>query len=314
MNKVYEIVTDRIIKMLEEGTIPWKKPWKGGAACNLLRKIDYRGINVFNLAHTPYSLPYWVSQKDLIKLSGVDLKDNVSKQEYMKTVTAMECRLLEGQLYKSNIVIYTNWLDRIDKDTGEINGKIPFTKYYRVWNVEQTTIPSIRPDLIPEVTNNPIDSIAAAENIILQYTNCPIITHNEARAYYKPSSDLVNMPKKTVFNTAEDYYATLFHELGHSTGHASRLNREFGAGFGSEKYAKEELVAELTSAFLCAKTQIDNSVIDNSAAYVQGWLKKIKEDKNILIWASSRAQKAADYIQGRIAYGEKNEEPEAIAA
>src|SRR5262245_3273838 len=122
-----------------------------------------------------------------------------------------------------------------------------------------------------------------------------------APAYYRPSTDTVNMPQRELFPKAEHYYSVLFHELTHSTGHMSRLNRETLRDmltFGDTNYGKEELVAEMGAAYLCGVAGIVNETVDNSAAYIQGWLSKLRKDKRILIQAAAQAQRATDYILG----------------
>jgi len=129
--------------------------------------------------------------------------------------------------------------------------------------------------------------------------NKPEIRHGKAEAYYKPALDLINMPRKTLFESDEEYYSVLFHELNHSTGHTSRLNRKSFAEvtpFGSEDYSKEELIAEMGAAYLCAHCNIDNKVINNSTAYIQNWLSELRNDKRLIITTAAAAQKSADYI------------------
>lgn len=127
----------------------------------------------------------------------------------------------------------------------------------------------------------------------------PEIEHNEPRAYYRPSDDKINMPKPEAFVSEQEYYSTLFHEMTHATGHASRLNRlSETAGFGSKDYSKEELVAEMGAAMLCGIAGIENKTIDNSASYINSWLKVLRSDKKLLVSAGGQAQKAADLILG----------------
>ena len=136
--------------------------------------------------------------------------------------------------------------------------------------------------------------------LVAAMPNAPKIQPSD-RAWYRPSTDSVGIPSKTVFNSSEAYYATLFHELTHSTGHASRIGREGIEqlnSFGSESYSKEELIAEMGSAYLCGFTGIAPAVIENSAAYLRSWISALKGDSKLLVTAASQAQKAADYIRG----------------
>lgn len=171
-------------------------------------------------------------------------------------------------------------------------------RYYTVYNVAQCE--NIDESKIPSIptTHNDFDHIAECEAIIAGMPNCPEIQQGKQRASYNPLSDIISIPRFDSFDTAEEYYSTLFHELTHSTGHGSRLNRLNNnvSGFGNEEYSKEELVAEMGAAFLCGFAGIENTTINNSVAYIQGWLKALKHDKKLVIMAAAQAQKAADYI------------------
>lgn len=147
-------------------------------------------------------------------------------------------------------------------------------------------------------------SIEEAQRIVDGMSQRPDIKTGEARAYYSPSLDYINMPRNELFHSDEEFYSTLFHELTHSTGHASRLNRApvtKSAYFGSSDYSKEELVAEMGASFLCAEAGIVATTIDNSAAYIKGWIAalKSKDNRGLVIQAAAAAQKAADFILNR---------------
>ena len=153
-------------------------------------------------------------------------------------------------------------------------------------------------DDTPDLDFSPIES---CENIVKHFIKRPNIVHNEQRAYYSPSKDLINMPRPETFTDEQSYYNVLFHELTHSTGHEHRLNRPGitdRAAFGDAVYSKEELVAEMGAAFLCGFCDIANRTIENTVAYLQGWLSKLKSDKRLVVQAAGQAQKAADYILG----------------
>lgn len=275
---IYNIVTDRIIELLEQGTIPWSKCWsspEGGLPRNFISKKPYRGINSFLLAFAPYESPYWISFKQAKDLGG-----SVKKGE------------------KSTLVVF--W--KIVKKTEDgIEKSIPLLRYYRVFNLDQCDIPEGKiPETqqVQEFEHNPLDQ---CEGVIQGMQSRPEIKHEGSQAYYKPSTDEVTMPPRERFQDAESYYATLFHELAHSTGHSSRLNREgikSVASFGSADYSREELIAEMTSSFLCGVCEIENSTIQNSAAYLQGWIKKLKGDSKLIVQAAGKAQRASDYILG----------------
>ena len=288
---VFQIVTDQILDLLDKGTIPWRKPWKGGYAGqpkNAISKKKYRGINVFMLAITSetkgYDSPYWLSYKQAKQLGG-----NVKKGE------------------KSTLVVFWNWIEKknTDPDTGKVEiDKIPFLRYYRVFNIAQcenidlSKIPENPENDIPDLDFSPVN---ACENIIGNMADCPPIYHDDGRAYYIPSTDEIHLPKREKFASVEDYYSTAFHELTHSTGHEKRLGRhekDKNLHFGSETYSKEELVAEMGAAFLCGICDISNT-IDNSAAYIDGWSRKIKGDRKLVVHAAAQAQKAIDYITNK---------------
>ena len=279
---VYQIVTDRIIESLEKGVIPWKKRWSSNYPTaqphNFVSKKPYRGMNVWMLMMTPYSCPAWATFKQIKEKGGT-----VRKGE------------------KGTPVIYWNFLmldenDKPTKDASKAKKKIPLLKYYTVFNLEQCE--GIELKTLDQ--ENQIDQIEECEKIINDWDDKPEIK-NAGSAYYKPSADYIGMPKIELFKNSEAYYATLFHEAIHATGHHSRLDRSglmSKAAFGSEVYAKEELVAEMGAAFLCGKTGIEDRTIEDHASYLKSWISKLKEDNKLLISAASQAQKAADYILG----------------
>jgi antirestriction protein ArdC len=174
-----------------------------------------------------------------------------------------------------------------------------------VFNVSQCE--GIPADKIPSVNRigREHNSISQAEQIVSAMPKRPEIRHGGGRACYSPAFDRVDMPKAETFRSGEDFYSVLFHELTHSTGHQSRLNRKGVAGsdgewsaFGSTPYAREELVAEMGAAFLSGHAGIVERTLDNSAAYVQSWLQRLKDDARLVVQAAAQAQKAADYILG----------------
>lgn len=274
---VYQIVTNRIIELLEAGVVPWHKPWAAGAEepINLVSKKAYRGVNVWLLASAGFGSPYWVSYKQAQELGG-----QVRKGE------------------SSTLVVFWKQLKGKDKATGE-DKVIPVLRYYRVFNVEQCdglTYP------MPEPRNADFNPLAECTRIVEGYKLGPIIEHKSQRACYSRQSDVVNMPVPESFDSSAEYYSTLFHELTHSTGHESRLGRlqNSVSGFGSTSYAKEELIAEMGAAFLSAVAGIGMRVMDNSATYIQSWLMHLKNDKKLVVGAAAAAQKSSELILGRI--------------
>lgn len=263
--------------MLKEGTVPWHKPWGGPEEHprNVASGKRYRGVNAFVLSTAEYDSPYWLTYKQATDRGG-----HVKKGE------------------KGFPCVYWNWTEREDKETGEIK-KSPFLKYYTVFNVEQcehVPYPTKQP---PKTGYTPIEE---CERVISGMPNQPQIEHGGNKAFYDSIDDLVQMPQKYYFDRLEPYYSALFHELTHSTGHESRLVRPGIVErntFGSDPYRKEELIAEMGAAFLCGYTGIENTVIDNSASYIESWLHRLNDDSRLVVTAGAQAQKAADYIVGK---------------
>ena len=271
---VYEQITDRIISMLEAGTVPWRKPWnvQTGLPRNLVTKKAYRGINTFLLHAMSYESPYWLTFRQAQELGGT-----VRKGE------------------KACPVVFWRQLEVEDKESHEIE-KIPMLRFYYVFNTAQ--VDGLKN--IPVMVETPATISTTAEEIVALMPKRPEIKHGLAKAFYSPGVDIVAMPDRARFDTEAGYYATLFHELTHATGHASRLNRPTlteSAGFGSNPYCREELVAELGAAFLCGHAGIENT-IQNSAAYLQNWLEALQNDNKLIVQAAAQAQKAADFILG----------------
>jgi antirestriction protein ArdC len=183
--------------------------------------------------------------------------------------------------------------------------RVPVARLYTVFNVQQCELPAhLQPVL--HVDNalgaDTVRQIAGCEQIIAEMPQRPVIAHGQARVYYRPATDSINMPARGLFTKAEHYYSVLFHELTHSTGHQSRLDRPTlrdMLAFGDTNYSKEELVAEMGAAYLCGVAGIVNETVDNSSAYIQGWLNRLRNDKRLLIQAAAKAQQAADFILGK---------------
>jgi len=277
MPNVYEIVTEQVIRQLESGTAPWRKPWRCEPPANLVSGKEYRGINPFLLTAQGYGSRYWLTFAQANKLGG-----HVKKGEKSSIVTFWKI----GEFQKEN------------KDTGKTEDrKSILLRYYSVFNVEQTE--GIADKLGLGNASPRVPSIDGCESIVSGMPNAPAM-QQDARAWYRPSTDTVGMPSKSLFHSSEEFYSTLFHELTHSTGHASRVGREGIEQlntFGSESYSKEELIAEMGAAMLCGVTGIAPATIQNSASYLQHWITRLKGDSKLLVSAASAAQKAADYIR-----------------
>ena len=274
---VYEIVTAKIIESLESGVAPWQKPWSCAPPMNLISQKEYRGLNVFLLAAQGYGSRYWLSYNQAAKLGG-----------HVKAGA------------KSSLVVYWNIGKEktIRKADGtEKTSKPILLRYYSVFNLEQTEGIAEQLGL---TSSNRVADIDACEAIVSSMPNAPQRTQSD-RAHYRPSNDSVGMPARSAFNSAEGFYATLFHELTHATGHSSRIGREGIEQlneFGSESYSREELIAELGASMLCGVCGISPAVLQNSASYLKCWIERLKGDAKLIVSAASAAQKAADYIRG----------------
>jgi antirestriction protein ArdC len=280
---VYQIVTDKIVGMLEAGVVPWRKPWSSaGLPRNLVTKKPYRGINHFLLSASKYTSPFCLTFKQANELGG-----SVRRSEQSTVVIFWKIGQKEGS----------------PQELGDEETHRRFLlRYYRVFNIEQCDLPQGLMDKLPKVETHEHDPIDEAESIVANMPQRPALETAGAKAFYNLLTDRVTMPARELFITAEEYYATLLHELIHSTGHSTRLARETiieAAPFGSATYSKEELCAEMGSAFLCAEAGISAAVLENQAAYVAGWLSKLREDRKLLVYAAAQAQKAADFILGR---------------
>jgi len=297
-NDIYSRITNRIIAELETGARPWLKPWNAEHAAGRITRplrsngIPYRGINVINLWLTAtargYACPIWLTFKQAQELGG-----HVRKGEH-------------GEL-----VVYANRITRTETTAKgeEIDREIPFLKGYTVFNAEQ--IEGLPPHFTAPAapTLDPVQRVAQAEAFFAN-TGAEI-RHGGDRAFYAIGADYVQLPPFETFRDAESYYATLGHECCHWTKHEKRLNREFGRKrWGDEGYAAEELVAELGSAFLCADLGLTPEPRPDHAAYVESWLRVLKNDKRAIFTAASHAERAAAFLHGLQPQAQAAEEPE----
>lgn len=278
---VYQMVTDRVIEQMQQGIIPWHRPWTGAAdgAMNYVTRRPYSLLNQLLLGRDGE----WLTWKQIQDCGG---------------------KLKKGA--KAGMVVYYGkFVAKEEKADGTVEEKeIPVLKYYNVFHLSDCTGIESKIENDVHTTTRPID---AAEDIINGYLtsgDAPRF-HNDQpsnRAYYAQSTDTVVVPMISQYDIAEEYYSTTFHELTHSTMKESRCNRRAEnerAAFGSANYSREELVAELGAAMLCTVSGLDNEkAFKNSVAYLQGWLKALKNDSKMMVWAASRAEKAARYIMG----------------
>ena len=281
MNRdIYQDITDRFIEQLKKGTVPWQKPW---ISCvqNVVSRKPYRGINAFTLGMTDRTSPFWLTFKQALDLGG-----HVKKGE--KSLPVIYYKILDKRDGAGNPII---------REDGR-QARIPFVRWANVFNLDQTEgIEAPRIEAVQGLVQPQEKAAAIVENARL----CPI-RHAGFAAVYSPKEDEIRLPVPTTFRSMEDYYQTLFHEMTHATGHERRLNREGitqPIKFGSERYSKEELIAELGAAFLSNEAGILNQVqFDNSAAYLASWIQKFENDPRMIVSAASHAQRSADYVLG----------------
>ena len=266
-----------MVTLLQSGTNPWRKTWSTTtslAPMNYTTKRRYSGINFFLLSM--FENPLWMTYKQIIQRGGAVKKGA-----------------------KSEIVFYWLWTffdanRRITKNENEAVKKIPKLRYYRVFNAPD--IEGIEFKYPDKQKLKPNEKYQHCETLI-ESTGVKIQHINSNQPYYNFVKDFINMPIIGSFDNSDFYYSTLFHELGHWTGHQSRLNRELPSRFAEKNYSREELVAEMTSAFLCAEMGVDNNdLAENQAAYLRGWIKALKGDARLIITAASAAQKAFKLI------------------
>lgn len=300
---IHQAVTDRIDEALrkakEEGTpIPWRKPWHTelGMHRNLQSNRPYRGINQLLLSMSEYDQPLWSTKKGIHALGGRVTDEEFAKPHQGSTLVTLWKR------YRRRPV------------EGEVpgpDGKVAafMLRFYTVWNVQQTEGLE-KHWLEPKVIVNPerwLDERVAHAECLVDYeypAPRPKFVHGGNRAFYAPRTDVVKLPNQADFDSPASYVATMFHEFAHSTGHTDRLARfkpSEQLAFGDVDYSAEELVAEFCASMLCAHVDLWGvKEVEQSAAYIDNWRRVISEDKKVLVLAAARAQKAADYIVGKV--------------
>lgn len=269
---IYQEVTDRIVAALEAGTVPWLRPWRDDASGSALEPYNaatsrpYNGVNLLILGSMPFADLGWLTFKQALDLGG-----NVRKGE------------------RGTGVVFWKF-DRVkDEETGE-EKTVPFARMYTVFNVSQCE------NLDPAKVKRPAAPVEGQTDMNAVATRVgAIVRHGGNKAFYTTAGDFVQMPSLSAFKSADHYQGVLAHELTHWTGHRSRCNREFGARFGDRAYAFEELVAEIGSAFLCARQCIPLETLQHPS-YVASWLEVLKGDKRAIFTASSKAKEAASLL------------------
>lgn len=281
---VYQIVTDRIVAMLEQGTIPWNRPWTGAGRYAVKRTTG-----------KPYSL----LNQLLLGKPGEYLTFNQCKNEGGKVKKGSKSKVVVFWKMFEKPHLNANGQPMMDAEGHVICDLIPYLQYYNVFHIDDCE--GLEPKSYSNDTRE-FDPIEAAESVIADYvkrSGVGFTNENQGRAYYSPAADQVVLPEKEQFTSEAGYYGTAFHELTHSTGHATRLNRFSATSgmFGSECYSKEELVAELGSATLLHMLGIEtDATVQNNAAYIQNWIQVLKNDKHMIVSAASKAQKAVELI------------------
>lgn len=276
---LYQEVTNQIIELIEAGNLKFENGWANCLPYNATTGTAYNGVNILILLGMAtvkgYEKGAWLTFKQAQAAGGSVKKGS-----------------------KGTKIFYFDSIKVKDKETGE-EKTIPMLKCFTVFNVAQCE--NLNPEKLmikrSEQTNKTITDIQEIEEIAASFgveiAHCESL---ESPCYF-PSKDVIRMPKREQFKTTANYYATLLHELVHSTGHEKRLNREFSKRFGKEAYAFEELIAELGAAFLCAEFGLIGATVENHAAYLQSWLKVLKNDKKAIFTAASQAKKAAELIR-----------------
>lgn len=281
---IYTRITNQIVAHLEAGVKPWTQPWQstGGAVSRPLRcnGEPYAGINVLTLwcsaMERGFVTPMWMTFKQALELGGA-----VRKGE------------------KGSPVVFASSMRKTDENAStaeEQERNIPFLKAYTVFNVEQIDGLPERFQSRIEITANPEQRVADADAFF--GNTGALIRHGGDRAFYAPGADLIQMPAFELFRDAQSYYGTLAHEATHWTSHKSRLDRSFDQKrFGDDGYAREELVAELGAAFLCADLGIALEDRADHADYIGCWLKVLKNDKRAIFQAAAHAQRAVEFLR-----------------
>lgn len=283
---VYTRITGQIIHSLEQGVRPWSKPWDAEHAAGRITRplrhngLPYSGINIlmlwFSATEQGFSAPIWMT---------------------FKQAAEMNAHVRKGE--KGSLVVYANTITKKedDGDGNEVERDIPFMKGYTVFNVEQIEgLPEqfyakAEPKMTAPERIAHADAFFAATGINIQYRG--------TRACYAAEPDAIQMPPIETFRDAESFYATLAHEATHATKHPSRLDGNLGRkNWGNEGYAREELVAELGAAFLCADLELTPEVREDHASYIASWLEVLKNDKRAIFQAASHAQRAVEFLHG----------------
>lgn len=305
-DEVFDKINKLVIEGLEKEGMEWFKPWKGGqenAPFNLYTKRYYNGFNIFLLncvmRAEGYKHNQWMTFKQISEKGGKVIKGSKSTEVYFWQIGYFDNKT--GKFVPAKLVKNINTSEKFE---GKDRYRKTFSvKFYKVFNVEQAEgiEPMVKEEVVTDVVNEPNE---VAENLVKNYVekqNGFQILHVENSAYYSPSKDIVNMPKIEAFVDSDSYYKTLFHELAHSTGHESRLNRKSLteiAHWGGKTYAKEELVAEISAWYLVGLLGLNPTDSEvNSQAYIKGWCKELANKPKECVYAMQQATKVVEFIQ-----------------
>lgn len=331
-DEIYQYITDLMLNTIKEvGHLPWQKEWKesslasGSEALNWKTKKKYRGINYFLLnfkeavvdgkivmVPRKFRNPYFLTFNQ-IKESGGTLKEGSKGVRIVYFTRLFKYEQAEPELSFGTYSFpkMVSWLKKNRSKISLMNSfapesiaaqnAIPILKYYNVFSAED--VEGVEWEIQEPVKRTEAEKIESAEAVVVSFPKAPKISHGGGRAYYMPAADYIQMPVKEDFNKVQSYYATLFHEMVHSTGHHKRLDRDMKGGKGTKSYAFEELIAEMGAVYLCAESGILFETRDNSAKYLKGWnsrlVKNMEEDNRFFFRAASQAQAASDFILDR---------------
>jgi antirestriction protein ArdC len=273
---IYADVTARILDLMEKHGTDWTKPWADGNGSGFPISMSsdkaYTGINVLLL---------WAEQRSSIEWGTY------------KAWQSKGAQVRKGE--RGTQIVYFQMLEKTDEETGQIK-KIPMLKYYTVFNAEQ--VDGYKAESVESLPNG-ADKVAIADHFIARTK--AHIDHNQTSAFYVPSRDMIGLPKREAFKSTDGYYSTVLHELTHWTGAKHRLDRLRDGGFGSTEYAKEELVAEIGSAFLCVKLGVTKEPREDHAKYLNNWMKALRDDKRAIVRACKLAQSAVEFLEAEVA-------------
>lgn len=309
VSEVSEIVTEKVLEALDRGVVPWHMSWSSGLPVSMSTGKYYRGINTLLLGMAGFASPWWGTYDKIAELSGMVKVDRPKgKGHYWVAPADDPLRRILKENQRATKVYYwevKRTPDRDDPGNRDADRIWMFATVHSVFNAEQA---ASLPEKYYSAERVPQQDMPEAAAIWDRYLTSggPAVRYEGTRAYYEgvlsDGMDRITLPPKEIFDSADAFWSTAFHEAGHSTGHVKRLKREgveHFDHFGSEKYSREELVAEMTALTICAMLGIE-STFDNSASYIDHWMRKIRSDdgRGMVVTASRQAAKAVDLILG----------------